>query len=728
MELSHGWRAIDADDALRRTYYQHSYDDLDWEPVTVPGHWRSHAAFAGSDGPILHRCRFTHPRLGPGRRAWLVFDGIFYQADHWLDGNYLGDTEGYFMPHSFEVTQALRARSEHVLALEVICAPQTDRSAKRNITGVFQHWDCLDPDWNPGGIWRPVHIVETGPVRIQHLQVLCREATSERAVVAFRAVLDSDAARTVRLHTTVGAQDIAAHHPLAAGSNTLDWTIIVERPELWWPHALGPATLHDTRVAVHLDAGDNPDAGSHSSDERRLQIGLRSVQLRNWICSINGERMFLKGTNQGPARMDLGHATADEVRRDVELAVGTGLDLMRVHGHISRPELYQAADEAGLLLWQDFPLQWGYARGIRREAARQARTAVQTLAHHPSIVLWCAHNEPMAIDTTEPSTSRLGRLRLATTTARAQQLPTWNKTVLDGSIKRAFERSDGTRPVIPHSGIVPHLPRLDGTASHLYFGWYWGDERSFARFCRTIPRMARFVSEFGTQAVPSGDGAAFMKPERWPDLDWEHLVHTHGLQRSIFERYVPPGNYSSFDAWCDATQRYQATVIKHHIETLRRLKYRPAGGFAQFCFADAHPAVSWSVLDHERRPKLGYDALRAACQPVVAVADRMPARVAPGDDLVLDIHVVSDRRDPIEGATVTATLLWHAGRHIQCWTGDVPADSCVRVGTVQVTLPASLTPDPSGSPLTLRLDLRLPDNTRLPNHYESCIAGQTTAG
>ena len=42
----------------------------------------------------------------------------------------------------------------------------TDRTAKRNITGVFEHWDCLDPDWNPGGIWRPVRVDETGPVRI----------------------------------------------------------------------------------------------------------------------------------------------------------------------------------------------------------------------------------------------------------------------------------------------------------------------------------------------------------------------------------------------------------------------------------------------------------------------------------------------------------------------------------------------------------------------------------
>ena len=118
--------------------------------------------------------------------------------------------------------------------------------------------------------------------------------------------------------------------------------------------------------------------------------------LQDWVFTVNGEPMFVKGANLAPTRMALGDATPAEIRRDVELAREAGLDLLRVHGHISRPELYDAADELGMLLWQDFPLQWGYARTIRKEAVRQAREAVDQLGHHPSIVVWCAHNEPVA--------------------------------------------------------------------------------------------------------------------------------------------------------------------------------------------------------------------------------------------------------------------------------------------------------------------------------------------
>jgi beta-mannosidase len=726
MQLSDGWRAAIADDDLRRIYHGVDFDDAAWEPITVPGHWRSTLAFAGSDGPLLHRCRFETRGPGEGRRCWLTFDGLFYQGDVWLDGGYLGDTEGYFVPHTFEITGQLRDRVEHVLAVEATCAPERAKTAKRNLTGVFQHWDCLDPAWNPGGIWRPVRLTETGPVRIARLRVLCREATPDRAVVAFRATLDSDARRSVCVRTELGALDHALTQPLAAGANELEWTVTVERPELWWPRALGDPVLHDVTVAVEIPAAESVapairSAAGTRSDARRLRTGLRSVRLRHWTCSVNGERLFLKGANQGPTRMALAEASPDELRADVGWALDAGLDLLRVHAHVSRPELYDAADERGLLLWQDMPLQWGYTAGVRRPAVRQAREAVDLLGHHPSIAVWCGHNEPMAIDTDAAMGGNPGATRrTAVRMVRAQQLPSWNKTVLDASIKRALERADGTRPVVAHSGVAPHPPQFDGTDSHLYFGWYWGDERDLPSFARILPRMVRFVSEFGAQAVPaadaSGDGAAFCEPERWPDLDWPRLAERHNLQKARFDRYVPPASYAGFDDWRDATQRYQAELIRRQIEVLRRLKYRPTGGFAQFCLADGHPGVTWSVLDHERRPKLGYEALRDACRPVIVVADRLPATVAPGDTLALDVHVVSDLRAAVDDARVTARLEWPGGDHQWRWSGNVPADSCVLVGTLQAVVPEAV------GPLRLDLELHLSRQDVIVNHYRSTIA------
>jgi beta-mannosidase len=708
MELSGTWRALPSDGSLHRTFAEPSLDDSGWEPIAVPSHWRSTPAFADADGPLLYRTHFDAPRPSDGERTWLVLDGLFYQGDVWLDGAYVGDTEGYFNRHTFEVTEDLRLGTDHVLGIEVTCAPQEDRTAKRNITGVFQHWDCIDPDWNPGGIWRDVRIETTGPVRARSLRVVCTDATAERAVLACRAEIDSDQARPVTLRTTVAGPGALAgttiatqddERPVAEGSNFVEWQLTVTNPALWWPHALGDQPLHELAVEVLVDG-----VVSHRVGRR---TGFRALQWKRWTLSVNGERLFLKGANLAPTRMALADATEAELRRDIVLAKEANLDLVRVHGHVSRPELYRAADEEGMLVWQDFPLQWGYARGIRKQAKRQASAMVDMLGHRPSIAIWCGHNEPFALDLDpgrEIGTGEVVRL------AVGQELPTFNKTFLDNTVRRAIEKADPSRPVIAHSGVWPH-PGAGGTDSHLYFGWYHGAERDLPAFARAFPRMVRFVSEFGAQAVPLTDG--FVDSARWPDLDWERLERTHGLQRNVFERVgLDPSDFGSYEAWKSATQEHQATVLRHHIETLRRLKHRPTGGFCQFVLNDAHEAISWAVLDHERAPKPGYAALRDACRPVIVVCERPPAVVHPGQELALDVHVVSDLRSSIEGAVVQATVSWPDGSQTWRWSGDVPADGCVRVGTI-----ALLVPDVAGD---LRFDLAMDELTA---GYRSRVAG-----
>jgi beta-mannosidase len=685
MDLGGEWRAVVADEERRRTWLDDA-DDAGWDPVTVPGHWRHDAAFGDADGPLLYRTRFDHAGPAePGERWWLRFDGVFYQGDVWLDGAYVGDTEGSFFPHTFEVTEALGARHEHVLGVDVTCAPPGDRRAKRSITGSFQHAGYLDPAWNPGGIWRPVSLERTGPIRIRHLRVRCRDASDALATVALRAVIDAAEGTDAIVRTRIGGIEHEDRRRLAAGENQVEWALGVDQPALWWPHALGDQPMHDVVVEVVPvpDGVDDPPADLAPSHRLERRIGLRQVHLRNWILHINGERIFAKGANLAPTRGALADATPEELQRDVQLAKDAGLDLVRVHAHVSRPELYDAADDAGMLVWQDFPLHRGYARSIRKQAVRQAREMVDLLAHHPSIAIWCAHDEPFATEhdaADGPDESATPARWLA-----AQQLPSWNRSILDRSVKRAIEKADGSRPVIAHSGVLPHPPQLDGTDTHLSFGWLHGDARDLPGLARAVPRLVRFVSELGAQSVP--ETADFADPERWPDLDWDHLASAHGMQRGIFERRVPPADHPTFDSWRTATQEHQAEVVRHQVEALRRLKYHPTGGFAVFHLADAQPAISWSLLDHERVPKLAYAALRDACRPVIATADRLPAELVPGEALALDVHVISDRRAPVEDLEVRATLRWEGGEQRWRFGGAIAADAVARVGTLQIEVP-----------------------------------------
>ena len=678
MELGGRWVATKATDDVRRFGIGLDSDDSTWSEIAVPGHWQHDPHFSDSNGPLMYRNRFTAQPPADGLRRWITFDGIFYQGDAWLDGAYLGDSEGYFFPHTFDITQLARIGDDHVLAVEIACTPQ--HGVRTNITGILQNWIGLPHGWNPGGIWRSVRMFDTGPVRIDQLRVLCRDADEQRAHVLLSAAFDSDAQHEVVVVTRRDGEVVDEQRSVVAGGrNELEWSVDIRDPALWWPFELGEQPLTEFTVEVLVDGTP--------SDSRLRRVGLRQILWNDWVFSVNGERLFLRGTNLMPVTVGLGDTEDSVIERDLQHVLDLGLNAIRMHGHISRRRLYDRADELGLLILQDFPLERIHARNTRHRAVAQAEMAVEQLGHHPSVALWTAHNEP-ADTSIVPATNWRARLR----DVAAQQLPTWNKSVLDRWVKRAFERNDPSRTTIAHSGVLPHFPQLDGTDRHLWYGWRQGEARDLDRLARRMPRSVRFVSEFGTESVPTT--APFLdeqlKTNRWPDLDWDDLEKWYGYHRELIESQFPPSDFATFDDWRSTLQEYQSYVLRVQVETLRRLKYRPTGGFCFSSLADPAPNVSASILDHERTPKDAYVTVQAACAAVIIVADLPPDWVNPGDTLHLDVHIVNDRREPIDDARVDVTANWAGGSATWAFGGPIEADGVAKIGVVAMTIPDTL--------------------------------------
>ena len=355
------------------------------------------------------------------------------------------------------------------------------------------------------------------------------------------------------------------------------------------------------------------------SDARTVRTGLRKIVARQ-LDRVGQRRAAVPqgdepgpdphGPRRGPTRRG---ATRRRARQAGRARPAAGARPRQPAGAVRRPPT-----RPGCSLWQDLPLQWGYARGTRKQAVRQAREAVDLLAHHPSIALWCAHNEPLTIDV-EPGAA-MDLRATARKTVAGMVLPSWNKTVLDSSLRRALEKADKSRPVIAHSGLA---------------------DRRQPPLLRLVPRRrarpARGPRACGRGSAGSSASSA-RRPCPSPPTSWTRRrgptwtgtgspaptpSSTCSSSATTSTRRASPRSTSGRDA----TQAYQANLLRRHVETLRRLKYRPAGGFAQFCFADGHPAVTWSVLDHERRPKLG---LRRAASGVRAGhRRRRPSRRAP---------------------------------------------------------------------------------------------------
>ena len=591
----------------------------------MPGHWRSHPDFADSDGPLLYRRRYAHGRPPEGRRRWITLDGIFYQADVWLDGAYLGDPEGYFFPHTFDITALSRIGDEHVVAIEVACPPQRSHRGRRTITGVFQHWDGIDRDWNPGGIWRPVHVYDTGPVRIDRFRVLCRDADETRAHVLLSARLDSDGRAAVTLRTLV------------------DGVVVVGRGAAPRRRTQrGQLDPRHRRPAAVVAAGARRPAAHH--DRRR---GRRRRRVQRSALTPHRAARTSRGTT-GRARstasacssraptccrhgIALGEATpSDDAGATSSSRSRPGSTPLRVHGHIADPATYDAADELGVLLLQDFPLQWGYARSVRG-AGRHARRAP------PSTCSGTTRRSCSGTPTTNRPRWRSGSRATATASRlryiAAHQLPSWNKTVLDRWVKRSIERADPTRLVVPHSGVLPHFPMLDGTDSHFYFGWYHGDVRDIERARRgACPAWCDSCRSSAPSRCPRPPTSS--TPTTGPISTGTRSAMHHGLQKWVFDERVPPADFATFDEWRHATQTLpsRADPASHRgaapaqVPAGRRvLHVRPQRPRTRGVVQRARPRP-------RRRSRPG-TRCGEACRPVIVVADRPPSIVTAGDAL-----------------------------------------------------------------------------------------------
>jgi beta-mannosidase len=670
--LGGAWRLLPIDE-FRQGFYP--LDDDAWLEQDLPAHWQQHPLLEHYAGKMVYRRRFALQGPGvrdqgleaqspdrqpptPDPRYWLRLNGVFYWSQPYFNGVDLGRHEGYFTPREHEVTRWIA--DENTLVVEVECPEEHNKTGKRMITGVFSHWDCLDPATNPGGIWLPVELIASGPTRIKQVLLHTEALGAAVAELRYRVALDAAEACDATLRWTLlpknfagEVQVIEQRRALAAGAQELAGVFEVRDPQPWWTHDLGHPNCYTASLEVVL--------GGAVSDERSFTFGIRRFELRDWIAHLNGERLFIKGNNYPPGDTRIATTTPDRCAEDLRLARECNMNMLRVHAHVDHPAFYEAADEAGVLIWQDMPLQWLYRRAALPAAREQAREMVRLLYNHPSVAIWCMHNEPLY--TADTKDERL------TTRARiyfSAFVWNWNREVMDTQLKRIAEREDPTRPVVRSSNeyAVP-LVRA-GTDTHFYYGWYkdvYGGLRGLEPIARRFPDNIRFVTEFGAQSLPNAESSAKFMAADVARIDWEHLVARHHFQPKMLDHWLDWRAARSLEELARITQDYQSQVNRFYIDRLRFHKYRPTGGIVPFMFHDSNPAIQWSIVDYWRVPKRSYYAMRLAFSPqylfTLLDKDAYPA----GAPVELPIYVVNDARRAVP-AELAARLLDPQGAEI----------------------------------------------------------------
>ena len=657
MELDGQWRATAVDDRSRRIAIDPDLDDSSWSTIDVPGR-------LGPDlgRQVMLRRRFELETREHDRRRWVIIERLAGRADLWLDGAYLGDPVARATPHAFEISRLADLGREHTLALEVHGDPDDARSP----IGAPAHI----------GLTGSVRIIESGPVRIDRLRLLCRDADDSRAHLLIRLALDSDRGRQVVITTTVdGVEADRETRTLAQGANRVGWGLDIPAPDLWWPRGLGAQPLVDIGVHITVDGV--------SSDEATRRTGLRRVAWDGSICSVNGERIFLKGANVLP--VDAGDPDLDDTEVAeratglVSTAVDLGLEALRVHTHVAHHALYEAADQAGLLILQDVALPDTSLRHARGAVNTRARDLIDALGHHPSILCWTPHQ----VDDGQrwrarPSAGGVVEARLRNLTRNRR--PSAGRILLDLWARRSVEQFDPTRSGERLPGVLANLPLFDRSGSHLYLGWNEGETTDLPRLTRRIPAVSRFVGEFGFPTISRSTA------ERLRD-DLDAVRPTLGFDPDTLLERIPPDRHRDLDSWVSAADEQQAEVVRRTVEHLRRLRYQPCGGFTVFCLNDPTPGWGWGLIAADGSPRPSLTALAEACRPIAVIADRLGPELAPGSRHAVDIHVVSDLRYDIAEAEVDVVVTGPDLEIRRRFAGAIDADSSTKVGTVGFRVP-----------------------------------------
>jgi beta-mannosidase len=681
--------------------------------MTLPCNWQS-AGLDSFDGTVRFEREVVFDGLQSNESSvWLMFRGVDYFARVWVNGEEVGSHAGYFQPFGFDLTGVLRVGTNH-LAVDVTCPLEEPGTVwpdhKHIIKGILNHWDCRPGSWdlktgqtqNSGGIWNGVFLEMRPGTYIDHVHVTTRlvprsapagyeiglglavhdadttslmDGTSRQAIVLF----------DVELAGQPGAYDLTAmvgnnapvirqiHFKGESERHTI--AVQISEPQLWWTWDLGEPHLEDVKLTL----------SNHGTviSERHFRTGLREVHFdaeKGWWY-LNGVRFFVRGTNIVPT-LWLGEYDDTKIARDIQLLRDAYVNGARMCVHVNRDELYSALDEAGIIVWQDFPLQWGYTEDpdFMNEAVRQIKDMVRMLAHHPCIALWCCQNESSF----------------------------HNKFILDPVLAAAVATEDATRPIRPTSEFFEHT----------YVGWYYGHYRDYSALPATPVN-----SEFGAQALPSLDEMRAMVGDTWPP-DWEALAyHDFQYDQTFHVAGVEMGN--NWEEFVHNSQSYQAKLLKFALETYRRAKYERLGGLFQFMFMDCWPAITWSVVGHDRVPKMGYQALKEAFQPVLIGMTLQRDTQLLGIDigqharpLVIRPWVVNDRHETLRGCTYHAVITSSETRLSlpSSEAFDVPADGIVERAPTTIWAPRT-----EDKPGTYTLELLLNDAAGAVisrNHYE----------
>lgn len=623
----------------------------------------------------------------PGQRVRLVLPSVDTVATVWFNDVLVGTHANAFRPFVADVTALVRLENDLVVriapplegldrpaepqqTLDVLAAYAGDAVAKQAVleppVGLLQFdsrltrrrkptyswgWD-FGPSMPSVGLLAPPQLVTEQAAALVGTHVRLAGIEGTTAQVAIDIEVDAFAAssplRADAVLTSPSGVVTTASIDVTSGRGAA--VLGVPEAELWWTHDLGAPALYDATIELRDETG--------VLDTSAFRVGLRTISIdrpvdveeggRRFCFLLNGVPLFARGANWVPPSTLRGSITPERVRGLIQLAHDGGQNMLRIWGggHYEQDAFYEACDELGVLVWQDFMFAcFDYPSAdaeLQQEVALEAAYQVTRLRNHPSIAVWCGNNE---IETLHEA--------LRQTLAPGD----WGWHFFHSILPDAVARYSPGTAYWPGSPWGENDPKgvngpVDGDR-HYWDVWHGKDgapddmSRGEAMHWKWYADdLTKFGSEFGIQSFPQFDTLQrwLSDPLELNDQNFKRRVKdvpkTKG--RNLIEYEI--GEVATIDEYIDASMACQAEGLKFGIEHYRR-RQPHCNGTLVWQFNDVWPGVSWSVIDYDLVPKAGYYFLQRAFRNVIASFVRTDAGVelwvsnSGRDDATLDLSV-----------------------------------------------------------------------------------------
>jgi len=403
--------------------WQKGFDDSGWRDVTLPHDWAVEAPFdAGHSsgtgylpgGTAYYRKSFNLPESDFGNAITLTFDGVYKNAQVWINGNYLGLRPYGYSTFSFDISEfcVFGSGTRNVIAVKVT------------------HEDIADSRWYTGsGIYRKVTLAIAGREHIKnngvYFKTLYADKNSAGLCVEISAKVDSECEAFCDIFDTGGAR-------VGGGSALIGVTRVVQPntgASFNWAEAPGKLSGHANPVIKF--SVDNPRLwgvgdpylyravvglrrGGGVLDSSILNIGIRtfSFDADNGF-TLNGINTKLKGVCVHHDAGCLGAAAVEKVWRDRLVRLkNIGANAIRTSHNPPMPELLDLCDEMGFLVideafdeWEGCKNKWwtghnvyppkhfGYYEYFPEWHEFDLSAMVLRDRNHPSVIMWSIGNE-----------------------------------------------------------------------------------------------------------------------------------------------------------------------------------------------------------------------------------------------------------------------------------------------------------------------------------------------